>query len=476
MKFHITPNDACYCGSGKKYKYCCRDNPKPNADFLKDYYVHWQRGGRIDDQVQHFFIEMGTEFAKGIADLWWENPFLEEEEIANFLHEFSEEEFARSMQTLFRLFFFGKTDELFNLAGPKTPQGSLKEFVYGDLDAEAIRYAQQIAATSFDFFQILAAHPETCLLEMRRLSDGHAITVVDRAMARHAQAGLIIGARALPYRDNICVLETPVEFVIPASRLSMIRPMLEWWHKELFGKKPFDYSRALNDSPLTGLFITVAIFYDDAHPTLTNSSGELTVFVKGDFSIRDPQAVRETLSAFKDISAIDGGKGETQFVWMDKSRTVLGNLTLSQTGLRLETNSKERFKKFETRLKKIPGVKLRKKTEETIDAAMNQGAEVEQLTPRTAQDIPITPEIRMVIHEHLREHYKTWPDEKLPALEGRSARELVRTAKGREQVTLLLTEMQERQRKIPETDPMHGFSLKFLADELGLKMPASYWD
>ena len=474
MKFHITPNDPCYCGSGKKYKYCCRDNPKPNADFLKEYYVHWQRGRVIDGHVLEFFVEMGSKFNQGVADMWWENPFLDEEEIQIFAEELGDEGFERAMQTLFRLFFYGKADELMERTAKKVSKEAVGEFIYRDMDADAVQSAKRIAATPFDFLQILSTNPETCLLEMRRLSDETNITVIDRAMARHASAGLIIGARVLPYKDDIHVLETPVEFVIHASRIGAIREKLEWWHKEQFGKKPFDYLRALNASPLIGLFIAVALSHEASHPVLVNRSGHQVVFMESVFAIRDHTAVKDFLMECKDVALIDEDEQDAEFIWKDKKDTILGNLTLSAKQLRLETNSKERFKTFEKRLKKIPGVKLLEKSEKSVEQAMSKR---DKMTPTASSNaLPVTPEIRALIHNQLLEHYRTWSDEKLPALNGKTAREMVRTPQGRERVILLLTEMQGNMRNLSEDNAMYGFSLKFLADELGLTLPQSYWD
>ncbi|MBS0619280.1 MAG: SEC-C domain-containing protein [Spirochaetes bacterium] len=75
-KFHITPNDPCYCGSGKKYKYCCRDNPQSNAEFLKRYYTHWQLNRHLHRQIDKVFLGLGKDFFSEVQDSWFDNPFL----------------------------------------------------------------------------------------------------------------------------------------------------------------------------------------------------------------------------------------------------------------------------------------------------------------------------------------------------------------------------------------------------------------
>jgi len=475
MKFRITPNEPCYCGSGKKYKYCCRENPKPNADFLKEYYLHWQRGQRIDAQLQQFFSELRPELAKSASDLMWENPFLEEEEIRVLLSELDETGMLSAMHTMLRLFFFGNIDTLSEYSAQQKLQDSFEEWIYGDLDPEAVEYARKIAATPFDFFQILSSDPGTCLIEVRSLSDNRTLTIIDRALSRHSTPGLLIGARAVPFQDNIFVLETPVNIAIPASRLDAVRAMLEWWHKEEFGKKPFDFARALNSNPLTGFYIAVSLYHSMRHPVLHNKSGHLMVFVNAEFKAGNPKALREFLMALKDVS-ITGQEGDAmQFVWKDKNHTILGHLSFSGDTLRLETNSRERYRTFEKRLKKVPGVKLQNKTEKTV-AELSKERSAERVEDDAVDRIVVTPEIRSMVHKHMREHYANWTDEKLPALGGRTANEMVRTPQGREQVTLLLAEMEGNYRNLPQDNPLHGFSLQFIADKLGLQLPKSYWD
>jgi hypothetical protein len=53
-----------------------------------------------------------------------------------------------------------------------------------------------------------------------------------------------------------------------------------------------------------------------------------------------------------------------------------------------------------------------------------------------------TPEVQAALQETVRRHYRSWPDEPLPALGGRTPREAVRDSDGREAVQALLRQFE----------------------------------
>jgi hypothetical protein len=60
------------------------------------------------------------------------------------------------------------------------------------------------------------------------------------------------------------------------------------------------------------------------------------------------------------------------------------------------------------------------------------------------------PEVQAALRETLRRHYRSWPDEQLPALGGRTPREAVQDADGREAVQALLRQFE---RDMKRQDP-----------------------
>ncbi len=61
---------------------------------------------------------------------------------------------------------------------------------------------------------------------------------------------------------------------------------------------------------------------------------------------------------------------------------------------------------------------------------------------------PVSPEEERVVAEFKARHYADWADRPLPALNGRTPRECVRTAAGRRMVELLLKDMEHREQRV----------------------------
>ena len=84
---------------------------------------------------------------------------------------------------------------------------------------------------------------------------------------------------------------------------------------------------------------------------------------------------------------------------------------------------------------------------------------------------PVPPEIEaQLVGEMYERHYRTWPDQPLPALGGRTPREAARLASTRSTLIALLKQMEtmnERQRR--QGRPTYDFT--WMWAELGLERP-----
>lgn len=254
--------------------------------------------------------------------------------------------------------------------------------------------------------------------------------------------------------------------------MALIEEMLHWWHEQDEFDEPFDYLKTLNSVEALGIDISFAVTYQHLFPRLANSSGHELLFVKAEYSVEDNKAAKEFLLKQKRIILEKDG-ANAKFAWLDSKHTLLGTITLKKKALITETNSHERFQKLDKILKKEPQIVFVNKAEEDIQDKLH-----DENTKKSSKldEIEITPEIRAMLNKHMHKHYTEWLDEKLPALSGKTPREMAQTEIGRERVALLLAEMQSSLNQTPESDPMHGFSLEFVADSLGVKIPKNYWN
>ena len=77
-------------------------------------------------------------------------------------------------------------------------------------------------------------------------------------------------------------------------------------------------------------------------------------------------------------------------------------------------------------------------------------------------------EVQAALSEHLRQHYRRWVDNKVPALGNRTPREAVRDADGREAVEALIAQIERDGPKM--SPPMDPAIVRELREALGLKV------
>jgi hypothetical protein len=74
---------------------------------------------------------------------------------------------------------------------------------------------------------------------------------------------------------------------------------------------------------------------------------------------------------------------------------------------------------------------------------------------------------RELLGKVMAEHYAKWPDEPLPALKGKTAREAVRTPEGRREVEKILRSIENGEERNRRKGAYH-FDVDILRRELGL--------
>jgi hypothetical protein len=141
---------------------------------------------------------------------------------------------------------------------------------------------------------------------------------------------------------------------------------------------------------------------------------------------------------------------------------VIGQARLSDASLRLETNSRERADALRRRVEEACGDLLRHRAREHSDPL---SPAVRASAPELPTEPP-PPEVARLLLEFKERHYATWPDEPLPALSGKTPRQAVRTAQGRDAVDVLLKEIENHERR---WEGAGAFDFSRLRRELGLE-------
>ena len=204
-------------------------------------------------------------------------------------------------------------------------------------------------------------------------------------------------------------------------------------------------------------------------PELRNNDGDLLLLTTDHYRFEPAArpAVEAGLAAMEGVDPPAGGDADPVYVFFppggaqpdDGQRTVTGVARFTEASLRVDTNSLERADALRARIEAACGSEIRHRAREHADPTSDAAP---FLPPGSAPAVPVPDEI---VHELKRRHYADWPDHPLPALDGMTPREAVRTVDGRAAVDNLLKEMENQEQRAP--GPPFDFSA--LRRALGLE-------
>ena len=128
--------------------------------------------------------------------------------------------------------------------------------------------------------------------------------------------------------------------------------------------------------------------------------------------------------------------------------------------MRIESNSRQRADRLRKRIEDVCDGLVRHRAREhpnplhPASRAVDKAARVQR------------PEFRQLELDFKVQHYADWSDHPLPALDGRTPREAVQAKEGRDEVDLLLKEMENLEERAPVGS---RFAFSTLRRELGLE-------
>ena len=152
----------------------------------------------------------------------------------------------------------------------------------------------------------------------------------------------------------------------------------------------------------------------------------------------------------------DGALQRVAFAWTkrgnsthkDWETTVLGHLRIEGTRLTADVNSAPRAAEFKRRVSELMGdhARYRMTQIQTMEAAhppvaAHGGSSAAPADPEQAA-LMASPEVQAHLRDLFARHYEGWIDEKLPALQGKTPQQAVRTAAGREKVEALIKDIE----------------------------------
>ena len=485
----IGRNDPCPCGSGKKYKKCCMktEQAQPVDDLL------WGRIRRLHEGLttqlpdfarQHFgqdaLLEAWDEFIPHWDDGQGE-PFAPD---------------TPHMQIFMPWFFYDwvplPEETSVNRAAL---DGRTLGQVFLDkkgkrLDPLLVRYMEQCCIAPFSFFDVLSVRPGEGFV-LRDIMTGEEMDVTEHSGSRHAQAGKILFAKVIKI-DSIAMLEACAPVLFPPlakGPILELRKEIESRELPLTAELLKDYCDEILDiyHDITDSLLNPAM------PELQNTDGDPLLLHKLIYTLEcTPREALDTLKILnltEDDKSIltdaefypDGKLRKIGFAWekpgnkkhKDWNNTILGHIKIEDSNLTAEINSENRAEKFKALVEELLPGKARYKTtviqspQSMLARAGEKGESAQtRQTQKEIEELNSRPEIQALLAEKMRQHYRDWPGMELPALNGLTPLQAVKTRDGKEMVAALLTDIEQRSQHA--TPPLDPAIIAELRERLGL--------
>ncbi len=440
-------NEACPCGSGRKYKKCHMPEDQGKRSF-------W-RGLREIHRLDVDLLERMSDFANerfGSDWLRYERDFKNAREVDSLAPHWSVYHFHVEGKTVLEHFLeeHGRNIPDRERAVLETERNAWLS-VWEVTDVEA--------GESFTLRDILSG-------EVRHVHEAAASRGLERydgvlgRLIDHGEVTLLssLYPRPLPPED--------VAEVVLRARKKLRRKQdvpIERLRDESFGRALIRYWEEALEDLLERL---------STPPTLSNTDGDPFLMTTDHFGIEPGafEAIRDCIAAMPDTDAYDPEDETVGFDFLRKREaggplegsTHIGRITFSESRCRIVTNSINRADSLRGRVEKACHGLIRhllREHSDPLSEALPAKVSREDFSPIQQE------ELDRLSREYKMRHYQSWPDEPLPALEGRTPREAVSTKEGRAEVDLLLKRMENMERR-QESDAAFDFSI--LRKELGL--------
>lgn len=455
-------NEPCPCGSGLKYKNCHLravggDEP---ADRL------WQRLHELSLRLPTDLLRfVKNTYGLALVDEAWREFTL-----------FEEERFDKDSVHLpvFMPWFFYEWEP--PAEGSHVPEAEIGSFPVASAYLKsrgrnetplATRYIQACLGSVFSFVDVLTVSPGTGFT-MRDSLTGLESTVVEKTASKTVQKGDILFANIVSL-DGLSILEGCSQIAFPPLEKAAIIQLRKRIHKA----NPTVTADVLRDFGFEKLEIyhaTVRRLLNPTLPVLQNTDGDPLIFCRVTYTITSVGAAFDALRPLSldhseadllaEATFDDGGqllaveipwlkKGNAKMAWQTIS---LGRIQIEGERLVAEVNSEERGKLFRTLADELlpEGCRHISTVLESVEAALK--AHRRDQPQQSEEDLNDRPEVKALLADHLRAHYRAWPRMKLPALNGKTPLQAMKTPEGREMVEALLLDLEQRSLRGPGVD------------------------
>lgn len=338
-------------------------------------------------------------------------------------------------------------------------------------------------------YEVSDVQPGSSMMLRDLLSDAAPVTVREKAATRTLKQWDRIAVRVVAERDHHVISGALLPFSADAADFLFagLRDVLKLRKRATLRLTPEQLRGCAPIFTAAWLFTEIDRALTPAEPQFTNSDGDDVVFHDQRFPLASGVNQKDVAARLDKVKGLApggakfwnwlaarkprGGKatGGTMLETQMDGATVLGSLDLKGKTLLVTVNSAQRAAKVETLITEAAG-DLLKRPLSTIRTVEQLRAEQRRDGPRDEAD-EIPPEIaRQIMRDHLDKHYRETLDAPIPALGGKSPRQAVRTAAGRQKVVDWLKLLENRSAG-HDDGPIAEYDFGWMWAELGLERP-----
>lgn len=298
-------------------------------------------------------------------------------------------------------------------------------------------------------------------LEVFDLLREQKLRISERSATRQLALGDLMLGWLCKDSAGVLTLEGGIAHV-PYSAAEMLLPLVEQARRAMPPlAEEQAWKRSAADLPLPLIAGILTLRKNPPLPQLLNTSGDPLELVTGHFLIRDQARVDATLAREFEQN------GDGSYDWVDNAGTSLARLEFVGGLLRVQVNSRQRLKAVQQRLESLLGAAIERSLEAHEDvgqAIRKRKAKAGKTNPRSPT-LELSPELAAEFQTIVLAKIRSTLDEAIPQFNGKTLRELARTAKGRPDAVSWLRE----QERILKTNPqLKGLDMRPLWQELSL--------
>jgi hypothetical protein len=442
-------NDPCPCGSGKKYKKCC----------LAETFIQQGREEsirkRLVDELLTFYNKNYRDTVEEAHVMFWDD-FVPQEHLEGHALDIAYQNFFEWITFDFII----DPDENKTLIDLYMEQNN-------KLQQDQHKVLTIMKNSCISLYEVQEVFPEKGLL-LKDLLMGGEYDVKEKSATRGLKRWDIFATRLLLIDGQYIMSGS----VFPYS-IRMKQNILDYIMDEYR-----EYQEEFPDGTMdiflkeSGDIFNFHWYFPIQNPppplNLHTTSGEPMLFSKALFEIKDKDAVRTGLAKIK---GFEQNQDEDDYTWYDKrdkdgDAIVLGRVEIQRDKLILECPSKERL----TRGKKLVLDALKDDVSHKIDTFQNPMEAIKahkEQSPKHENDLPM--EIQQQLYfQYMQKHYEKWFQDRIPALDGMTPMEAIRTEQGKEKVSELL-KLYENGEERNKKEARPHYDLAWVWGKLGLE-------